>query len=94
MVSHLYKKYTIKEIVAREQLSLSIFHKIFCQVYGCPPYEYLKKYKMGEAAHRLLNSSNTVSEIALSLGYSNFSKFAVAFKDVYSILPKDYRKLK
>ena len=94
LISHLHEKHSIKNIVAREELSLSTFQKIFAQVYGCPPYEYLKKYKMDEAARRLLNSNDKISDIALSLGYSNFSKFAVAFKDVYSILPKDYRKKK
>lgn len=33
-----------------------------------------------------------INDIALSLGYSNASKFSIAFQSVYGILPKDYRK--
>lgn len=33
-------------------------------------------------------------DIAVSLGYNNASKFAIAFQSVYGVLPKDYRKQK
>ena len=53
-----------------------------------------KKYKMNIAAHWLLNENMKIGDIAVSLGYNNASKFAIAFQSVYGILPKDYRKQK
>ena len=49
---------------------------------------------MGIAKKLILDGEMKIGEIAFSLGYSNASKFSVAFKDVYGILPKDYRKLR
>lgn len=52
----------------------------------------MKKYKMNIAANELKNTDRKINEIAMSLGYSNASKFSIAFHSVYGILPKDYRK--
>lgn len=52
----------------------------------------IKKYKMNIASNELRNSKRKINDIALSLGYSNASKFSIAFQSVYGILPKDYRK--
>ena len=73
---------------------MSAFHSIFLQVYGETPYAYLKKYKMDIAAQRLAESDDSVLDIAAELGYSNASKFAAAFRSVYGMLPKDYRRTK
>lgn len=55
-------------------------------------FSYIKKYKMNIASNELRNSKRKINDIALSLGYSNASKFSIAFQSVYGILPKDYRK--
>lgn len=49
---------------------------------------------MNIAAHWLLNENMKIGDIAVSLGYNNASKFAIAFQSVYGVLPKDYRKQK
>ena len=54
-------------------------------------YAYLKHYRMNSAAVQLRESNESINQIALSLGYSNASKFARAFRDVFGVLPKDYR---
>ena len=46
------------------------------------------------AAVRLREGKESISEIAVSLGYSNASKFSKAFQDVFGVLPKDYRRQK
>ena len=46
---------------------------------------------MNSAAVQLRESNESINQIALSLGYSNASKFARAFRDVFGVLPKDYR---
>ena len=33
-----------------------------------------------------------IGDIALEMGYNNPSKFSKAFKSVYGVLPKNYRK--
>jgi len=94
MITHLDERVSLEQLAFRNQINLSLFHKIFLQIYGDTPYSYLKKYKMNIAAHWLLNENMKIGDIAVSLGYNNASKFAIAFQSVYGILPKDYRKQK
>lgn len=94
MITHLDEKISLEKLVKSKQISLSLFHKIFLQIFGDTPYSYLKKYKMNIASHWLLQENKKIGDIAVSLGYNNASKFAIAFQSIYGVLPKDYRKQK
>lgn len=92
LISHLDKKIKIEEYVSSEKMGLTTFRAIFLQIYGDTPTVYLKKYKMLLASKMLRDKSLTITSIALNLGYNNPSKFAKAFKEIYGMLPKDYKK--
>ncbi|MFR5556809.1 MAG: helix-turn-helix domain-containing protein [Coprococcus sp.] len=53
-----------------------------------------QNYKMNLAAVYLQETDQSITQIAGELGYSNISKFARAFQEVFGMLPKDYRKVK
>ena len=46
MITHLDERVSLEQLAFRNQINLSLFHKIFLQIYGDTPYSYLKKYKM------------------------------------------------
>ena len=92
MIRETDNQVTIEQIVEKYDISIVVFYKVFMQVYGDTPYSYLKKYKMNIAAVKLSEEREKIGDIALELGYSNPSKFSKAFKSVYGVLPKDYRK--
>ena len=92
MTEHLEEKVSLEQLAYEKGINLSLLYKVFAQVYGDTPYSYIKKYKMNIASNELRNSKRKINDIALSLGYSNASKFSIAFQSVYGILPKDYRK--
>ena len=75
-------------------MSKVTFQAIFKQIYGDTPYAHIKKYKMNLAAVYLQETDQSITQIAGELGYSNISKFARAFQEVFGLLPKDYRKAK
>ena len=75
-------------------MSKVTFQAIFKQIYGDTPYAHIKKYKMNLAAVYLQETDQSITQIAGELGYSNISKFARAFHEVFGMLPKDYRKVK
>lgn len=91
MLSDLSRKPPLDALLRNEPVSSVTFQAVFKKVYGRSPYAYLKHYKMNDAAVRLLKSDEPINQIALSLGYSNASKFSKAFQDVIGMLPKDYR---
>ncbi len=92
MIEDLEVKVPLKELVSKANISMVTFQAIFKQIYGDSPYAHLKKYKMNCAAIRLRDCNESISQIAISLGYSNASKFSKAFQAVFGVLPKDYRQ--
>ena len=94
LIGDLETKIPLESLIAGENISMVTFQAIFKQIYGDSPYTHLKKYKMNCAAVRLREGKESISEIAVSLGYSNASKFSKAFQDVFDLLPKDYRRQK
>ena len=94
LIGDLETKIPLESLIAGENISMVTFQAIFKQIYGDSPYTHLKKYKMNCAAVRLREGKESISEIAVSLGYSNASKFSKVFQDVFGLLPKDYRRQK
>ena len=94
LIGDLETKIPLESLIAGENISMVTFQAIFKQIYGDSPYTHLKKYKMNCAAVRLREGKESISEIAVSLGYSNASKFSKAFQDVFGLLPKDNRRQK
>ena len=91
MLKDLSRSTPLEQFLRGEAISTVSFETIFKQIYGRSPYAYLKHYRMNSAAVQLRESNESINQIALSLGYSNASKFARAFRDVFGVLPKDYR---
>lgn len=94
LIENLDKKLSIEELLRKEPMSKVTFQTIFKQIYGDTPYAHIKKYKMNLAAVYLQDIDRSITQIAGELGYSNSSKFAKAFQEVFGMLPKDYRKAK
>ncbi len=59
---------------------------------GMTPQEYLINYRLERAAQYLVNRDDSVSSVALYVGYSDQMAFSKAFKKKYGISPHKYRK--
>ena len=66
--------------------------KGFKLVYGDTIFSYHRKFALNRAASMLLNTDNTINEIAYDSGYSSPSNFCAAFKKRYGITPLKYRE--
>ncbi|NOU93102.1 response regulator [Paenibacillus sp. LMG 31456] len=56
--------------------------------------EYIAEEKVTMAKELLLTTDMSVSDIAMSVGYSNFSYFSKVFKHAVSMNPNEFRKTK
>ncbi|UYT08261.1 AraC family transcriptional regulator [Treponema denticola] len=90
-VNNIDKNISFKKMVKNEDLSYTIFQKLFKQIYGESPYSYLKKYRLKIAAFYISSTDRKITDIAINCGYLNASKFSDAFKSVYGISPIQYR---
>ena len=82
----------VDTMAAVSNYSVSHFSKLFKQLTGASFTQYLKNYRLETAANRLRNESATISEIALSCGFSNLSYFTRAFYKKYNMTPSQYRR--
>ena len=55
---------------------------------------YIAEQRMEKAKEYLENSNLTVSQIALEVGYHNFSYFSKTFRDITGFTPNEYRNNK
>lgn len=54
--------------------------------------EYVTKRRMTEAAKALINSEETVTDIAMRYSYQSPEAFNRAFKRIWNMNPSEYRK--
>ncbi len=87
-VSH---RWTVAELAAAARMSRSSFAAHFERVTGETPMDYLTRWRMALASHRLLTSTLSVGAIGMSVGYSSESAFAVAFKRNFDASPSQHR---
>jgi AraC-like DNA-binding protein len=86
------RRWTLQDLAQRVGMSRSSFAQRFKETVGDSPMEYLARWRMLLAADRLENSKDSVSMIALSLGYESESAFSTAFKRVMGCSPRQYAR--
>ena len=86
------RRWTLQELGERVGMSRSSFAERFKQTVGDSPMEYLTRWRMLLAGDRLESSKDSVSAIALSLGYESESAFSTAFKRVMGCSPRQYAR--
>jgi AraC-like DNA-binding protein len=85
-------RWTLQELGKRAGMSRSTFALKFKQTVGDSPMEYLARWRMLLAGDKLTNSSDSISVIALSLGYQSESAFSTAFKRMMDCSPRQYSR--
>ena len=83
-------RWTLQELAERAGMSRSIFALRFKETVGTTPMEYLTRWRMMLAGDRLNISGDSLSVIALSLGYESESAFGKAFRRVMGCSPRQY----
>lgn len=72
--------------------SLSTFKREFQQVYGTTPGKWIIKRRIKHAANLLVNSDQTVTEVAFETGFEDLSHFSRVFKQITGKNPTEYKK--
>lgn len=95
-LDYIAKNYTKKirneELASLTGFSTDYFRKIFSQVYGIPPIEYINNLRIKKAKEMLKSDFISITDIAISLGYENIYDFSRSFKKITGISPSKYYK--
>ncbi len=92
LIQHMGQRITIKELSRQYLINPTTLKETFKAVYGTSLAAHIRGHRMEQAAKLLLESDMSIAEIAQKVGYDSQSRFTAAFKAVYHVLPREYRK--
>ena len=90
--NHLASSLSLDALSARVHTSKYYLCREFRKKTGMTINDYIKSVRILRAKKLLETTTDSVSEIALSVGFINFSHFSSAFKDSCGMPPSVYRK--
>ncbi len=83
---------SVEDIASTCGLNRSYFGKIFKNAVGKSPQEFLLNYRMVKATELLKLTQLSIGDISNAVGYDNQLHFSRAFKNIYGISPREWRK--
>ncbi len=93
---HYTEAVTLDDIADSIHVSKSECCRCFKRAVNITPFEYLMRYRILQAADKILQhdrSTTSISELASSVGFNNTSYFNKLFKKYFNCTPTEYRKL-
>ena len=82
----------VSDLAKSINLSEKHFRRLFLSIHKKNPYTYLQEFRISKAELLLLNTSKSISDIALQCGFSDIYSFSHCFKSQNGISPSEYRK--
>lgn len=90
--THYSEKLTLEEIASNASLSVREAQRCFQRILHQSPYEYLISYRLNNAKKMLLETNDSITEIAFHCGFSDASYFSKTFRKDTGFTPMEYRK--
>ncbi len=87
------RRLTLKEIAEAAHLSPIYFHKLFFDTVGMTPYEYVLDKRVEKAKALLALTDISISDIAVSVGFTDQAYMGKMFKEKTGMTPLKYRKM-
>lgn len=93
-----YMRERLQEEFSREAaaeyvyLNPAYLSRLFRKETGKSLTDFLMELRIVKAREELANTNNRISDIAQSVGYSNFSHFSQIYKRMTGLTPQEYRK--
>jgi AraC-like DNA-binding protein len=69
------------------------YHRLFKDLFGETPWEYVSRLRFEEAKRLLCLSSLSVSDVCLDVGYESLTSFSTAFSERYGCPPTEFRRI-
>lgn len=96
MLSHIHENYgnelTVSQIAAAAAVSESECLRCFHTAIGSTPIQYLKQYRIQQAASLIRSTGRKIADIAHECGFQDMSYFTKSFREQYGTTPIQYRK--
>ena len=88
---HLAEEISVATLAELVELSPFHFSRVFKQTTGLPPLHFVTRERITRAQQLMRETSRSLIEIALEVGYTNPSHFAQVFRRVVGVTPTEFR---
>jgi AraC-like DNA-binding protein len=88
---HLAEPLRIADLAAHCGFGMRRFHQLFCEAFGETPHRYLQRLRLDAALTLLADPRETLTGIALTVGFADQSAFTHAFTKRFGIAPGQWR---
>ncbi|MBD2867861.1 helix-turn-helix domain-containing protein [Paenibacillus arenilitoris] len=89
---HLHEEFSREQAAEAVYLNPAYLSRLFRRETGRSLTDYLVEVRIAKAKSELESTNIRISDIAVSVGYSNFSHFSKLFKKETGLTPQEYRK--
>jgi DNA-binding winged helix-turn-helix (wHTH) protein/AraC-like DNA-binding protein len=89
---NLHRTIHIRDLSAVARVSPPHFWRSFKRAFGEPPHAYVMRKRLERAYHLMITSSASLSEIALSVGFSDQTHLSRLFKRAFNQSPSSWRR--
>jgi AraC-like DNA-binding protein len=86
------RDWTVDDLGREVGLSRSALADRFIRLIGVPPMHYLANWRMQVAAQKLRDSSASLAQVAVAVGYDSEAAFSRAFKKTFGAAPATWRR--
>ena len=81
----------VEQLAAMSGLSPSHFNRLFKRAFGTSPIDWLRRERISQAKRRLVESQETIKQIAEQVGYADRFFFSKDFKSYTGMTPGEFR---
>jgi len=90
MEKHSHQVITVPQLARMVSLSESHFRRLFRQIFGIAPQEYLNSIRINRAKDLIWSGEYSLSEIARRTGFTNIYYFSRAFRKATGVAPSAF----
>ena len=91
VTEHLAEEISIERLAELVELSSSHFSHVFKESTGMTPLQFVTRQRITRAQQLIRETSRSLIEIALEVGYTSPSHFAQVFRRVVGVTPTEFR---
>jgi len=92
VAEHLHEPLSLDDLARQAHLSPAHFSRVFKQVTGLSPMQYVARQRMAQAGFLLSETHQPVKQVAAAVGYDDAYYFSRHFKQLVGMSPKAYRE--
>jgi AraC-like DNA-binding protein len=89
--AHLSEPLRIADLAAHCGFGARRFHQLFNEAFGVSPHRYLQRLRLDSSLALLAEPRNTLTDIALTVGFGDQSAFTHAFTRRFGLAPGQWR---